>query len=298
VEILGRNVREDLIEDKLRGDMRDRDQITFGDFRWLLIQFANDFDAAAQAEIEAAKQRALDFKERQRQAALDAQERARERGPGMPGMGTFWDTEDGKELMATLPPYEGRKKTREDMRKASTDPTPVSKLVQQLEAEMYARQNAADELDGVRAPPPTEEEPGTFPPDSIEEVPSTFPPDSPLPAGTAMQYVRKTRRRKPPPLQVEPRVVEVPAALGARYEIPLAITMMPGGKVRIEVSSKSLKVLKRPRASLDPGETVEAVLEYSAGSVGPIKEFVDILWQGGTVRIPIVGWVDASGVGE
>ena len=308
VEILGRNVWENLIEDKLRGDMRDRDQITFGDFRWLLIQFSNDFDAAAQAEVEAAKQRALDFKERQRQAALDAQARARERGPGMPGMGTFWDTEDGKELMATLPPYEGRKKTREDMRKASTDPTPVSKLAQQLEAEMYARQNAADELDGVRAPPPTEEEPGTFPPDSplpagtapppTEEKPGDFPPDSPLPAGTAMQYVRKTRRREPPPLQVEPRVVEVPAALGAHYEIPLAITMMPGGKVRIEVSSKNLKVLKRPRASLDPGETVEAVLEYNASSVGPIKEFVDILWQGGTVRIPIVGWVDASGGGE
>ena len=39
--------------------------------------------------------------------------------------------------------------------------------------------------------------------------------------------------------------------------------------------------------------TEQALLEYTAGSQGPIQEFVDVLAQFGTVRVPIVGWVDA-----
>ena len=188
-------------------------------------------------------------------------------------MGAFWDTEDGKELMATLPPYEGRKKTREDMRKASTDPTPVSKLAQQLEAEMYARLEAQK-----NAPAPAPEI-----------------PDSPLPAGSAVQAVKKrTKRRDPPPLTVQPQVCEIPsAALGCVYDIPLSITVRPGGKVRLDVSSKNLRVVERPRHSIAPGETENAIIEYTAGTQGPIQEFVDVLAQFGTVRVPIVGWVDA-----
>ena len=52
-------------------------------------------------------------------------------------------------------------------------------------------------------------------------------------------------------------------------------------------------VVERPRHSISPGETEQALLEYTAGSQGPIQEFVDVLAQFGTVRVPIVGWVDA-----
>ena len=95
-------------------------------------------------------------------------------------------------------------------------------------------------------------------------------------------------------MTVQPQVCEIPsAALGCVYDIPLAITVRPGGKVRIDVSSKNLRVVERPRHSISPGETEQALLEYTAGSQGPIQEFVDVLAQFGTVRVPIVGWVDA-----
>ena len=276
VEILGRNVTEEYIGSKMEDDERDPAQISFGDFRWLLSECENDFDMADEAEEEAKRLRDEEAEQRRQAYEDEVQARSKERGPqarGLLPMGAFWDTEDGKELMATLPPYEGRKKTREDMRKASTDPTPVSKLAQQLEAEMYARLEAQK-----NAPAPAPEI-----------------PDSPLPAGSAVQAVKKrTKRRDPPPLTVQPQVCEIPsAALGCVYDIPLAITVRPGGKVRLDVSSKNLRVVERPRHSIAPGETEQALLEYTAGSQGPIQEFVDVLAQFGTVRVPIVGWVDA-----
>jgi len=276
VEILGRNVTEESITNKMEEDERDASQISFGDFRWLLSECENDFDMADEAEEEAKRLRDEEAEQRRQEYEDEVQERSKERGPqarGLLPMGAFWETEDGKELMATLPPYEGRKKTREDMRKASTDPTPVSKLAQQLEAEMYARLEAQK-----NAPAPAPEI-----------------PDSPLPAGSALQVVKKrTKRRDPPPLTVQPQVCEIPsAALGCVYDIPLSITVRPGGKVRLDVSSKNLRVVERPRHSIAPGETENAIIEYTAGSQGPIQEFVDVLAQFGTVRVPIVGWVDA-----
>ena len=276
VEILGRNVTEEAITNKMEDDERDPSQISFGDFRWLLSECENDFDMADEAEEEAKRLRDEEAEQRRQEYEDEVQERSKERGPqarGLLPMGAFWDTEDGKELMATLPPYEGRKKTREDMRKASTDPTPISKLAQQLEAEMYARLEAQK-----NAPAPAPEI-----------------PDSPLPAGSALQVVKKrTKRRDPPPLTVQPQVCEIPsAALGCVYDIPLSITVRPGGKVRLDVSSKNLRVVERPRHSIAPGETENAIIEYTAGSQGPIQEFVDVLAQFGTVRVPIVGWVDA-----
>ena len=190
-EILGRNVTEETISRKMEEDERDASQISsFGDFRWLLAEQENDFDATDEAEEEAKKQRALEAEQRRQEYEDEVQERSKERGPqarGLLPMGAFWETEDGKELMATLPPYEGRKKTREDMRKASTDPTPISKLAQQLEAEMYASGWKRKRTRSAPAP----------------EI-----PDSPLPAGSAVQAVKKrTKRRDPPPLTVQPAQV-------------------------------------------------------------------------------------------
>ena len=56
VEILGRNVTEESIASKMEEDERDASQINFGDFRWLLAECENDFDAADEAEEEAKKQ--------------------------------------------------------------------------------------------------------------------------------------------------------------------------------------------------------------------------------------------------
>ena len=45
-------------------------------------------------------------------------------------------------------------------------------------------------------------------------------------------------------MTVQPQVCEIPsAALGCVYDLPLAITVRPGGKVRIDVSSKNLRVV-------------------------------------------------------
>ena len=57
MEILGRNVTEETIASKMEEDERDASQISFGDFRWLLAECENDFDAADEAE--AAHLRAL-----------------------------------------------------------------------------------------------------------------------------------------------------------------------------------------------------------------------------------------------
>ena len=189
-------------------------------------------------------------------------------------MGAFWDTEDGKELMATLPPYEGRKKTREDMRKASTDPTPISKLAQQLEAEMYARLEAQK-----NAPAPAPEI-----------------PDSPLPAGSAVQAVKKrTKRRDPPPANCPAASLRDPVGgAGLRLRHPFGYY---GAAGRQGAPRRVLEELEGRRAAAPfyitrrDGAGAPRIHGGLAGAHPGVRRRPAA--QFGTVRVPIVGWVDA-----
>ena len=84
----------------------------------------------------------------------------------------------------------------------------------------------------------------------------------------------------------------MPAAqLGCSYEIALNVTARPGGKIRLRPSSDRLTVLRRPRQALDLDQTVEVLLAFAPRLPGYVEEWVDVIAQYATVRVPIEGYV-------
>ena len=120
-------------------------------------------------------------------------------------------------------------------------------------------------------------------------------PDSPLPAGSAVQAVKKRTKK------ARSAAIDRPAAslrdpvggAGLRLRHPAGDH---GAAGRQGAPRRVLEELEGRRAAAPFYITWRdgtALLEYTAGSQGPIQEFVDVLAQFGTVRVPIVGWVDA-----
>ena len=79
--------------------------------------------------------------------------------------------------------------------------------------------------------------------------------------------------------------------LGTEVEFALSVTARPGGKVRVAPSSKHVRVVSRPKKALDPDQTAEVVVAFAPAAVGDFDEYVEVIAQYATVRVPIVGTV-------
>ena len=56
-----------------------------------------------------------------------------------------------------------------------------------------------------------------------------------------------------------------------------------------------MKILRRPKRALDLDQTVEVLLAFSPSAPGPFEEFVEVLAQYQSVRVPIVGYCVVDG---
>ena len=87
--------------------------------------------------------------------------------------------------------------------------------------------------------------------------------------------------------------------LGTEVEFALSVTARPGGKIRVAPSSKSVRVVRRPKKSLEPDQTAEVIVSFAPTEPGDIlDEYVEVIAQYATVRVPIVGTVLMPGGAE